>query len=98
MSIAYERNATRVWIVNVGDLKPMEKEIEFFINMGWNATTWTSDTIGDYVFEWAQREFEFDDTNAALAVGVVGNLTRFSARRKHELVEPDTWSLYNYRE
>ena len=31
MSLAIERNATRVWIVNVGYLKPYELAIEFFI-------------------------------------------------------------------
>jgi hypothetical protein len=98
MTIAYERNATRIWIVNTGDLKPMEKEIEFFINLGWNTTRWTPDNLDSYVSSWAQREFGFNDEQAALAVGVVGNLTRFNSRRKPELLSPSTYSLVNYRE
>ena len=32
MSMAWQFGADRVWIVNVGDLKPMEFPIEFFLD------------------------------------------------------------------
>ena len=33
MNLAYEYGADRIWIVNVGDLKPMEFPIEFFLTL-----------------------------------------------------------------
>ncbi len=33
MNLAYNYGATRIWIVNVGDLKPMEFPIEFFMHL-----------------------------------------------------------------
>ena len=36
MHLAYEYGADRLWIVNVGDIKPMEFPIEFFLDYAWN--------------------------------------------------------------
>ena len=36
MNLAHEYGARRIWIVNVGDLKPMEFPIEFFLSLAWN--------------------------------------------------------------
>lgn len=36
MHLAYEYGIRQLWIVNVGDLKPMEYPITFFLDMAWN--------------------------------------------------------------
>ncbi|KAH6914482.1 hypothetical protein BKA70DRAFT_1261570 [Coprinopsis sp. MPI-PUGE-AT-0042] len=87
MSLAVDREATRLWVVNVGDLKPYEREIEYFISLGWNSSRWAHDNVDEFVSLWAQREFD-----------IVGNLTQFNARRKPELLNATTYSLVNYRE
>ncbi|KAJ6563652.1 hypothetical protein DFH09DRAFT_478550 [Mycena vulgaris] len=98
LSIAIDRNATRVWVVNVGDLKPCERETEFFIAYGWNATRWQPDNLDTYLSSWAKREFGLSDKDANIVSDVVANLTRFNARRKPELLNSTTYSLINYRE
>ncbi|TFK36601.1 hypothetical protein BDQ12DRAFT_667737 [Crucibulum laeve] len=98
MSIAVEREATRLWILNVGDLKPYERETEFFISYGWNATRWSQNNLGDFVTAWAQREFDLSAASSAKVSQIVANLTRFNARRKPELLNSTTYSLINYRE
>ena len=57
MSITINRQADRLWILNVGDLKPYEREIENFINYGWNAIRWSPDNPSSFVTQWVQREF-----------------------------------------
>ncbi|KDQ23911.1 glycoside hydrolase family 115 protein [Pleurotus ostreatus PC15] len=98
MSIAVDREATRIWIVNVGDLKPYERETEFFINMAWNSTRWNPNNLDTFVTSWAQREFDLSASDAGKVNEIVANLTRFNARRKHELLSPTTYSLIDYRE
>lgn len=98
MSIAVERQATRIWIVNVGDLKPYELATEFFINYGWNATRWNERNLDSFVSAWAQREFSLNARDSNIVSDIVGNLTRFNARRKPELLNGTTYSLINYRE
>ena len=36
MNLAYSYGVNRIWIVNVGDIKPMEFPIEFFLDYAWN--------------------------------------------------------------
>ena len=98
MSIAVDRDATRIWVLNVGDLKPSERETEFFITLGWNSTRFNPDNLDAFVASWAQREFDVSDSDAAMVADIVGNLTRFNARRKPELLNTTTFSLINYRE
>jgi hypothetical protein len=98
MSIAIDRDASRVWVLNVGDLKPYERETEFFITYGWNATRWNPDNLDTFVSSWAKREFDLSDADATTVTSVVANLTRFNARRKPELLNSTTYSLINYRE
>jgi Glycosyl hydrolase family 115 len=98
MSLAVDREATRLWVVNVGDLKPYEREIEYFISLGWNSSRWTHDNVDEFVSLWAQREFDVSASTAATISDIVGNLTQFNARRKPELLNATTYSLVNYRE
>jgi hypothetical protein len=98
MSIAVDRDATRLWIINVGDMKPYEREIEFLLSYGWNATRWSPENLNNFVSAWAQREFDVDDKTAAQVTNIVANLTRFNARRKPELLNATTYSVTDYRE
>jgi len=41
MNLAYEHGVNKLWIVNVGDLKPMEYPISFFLDMAWNPEQFT---------------------------------------------------------
>ncbi|KZT03278.1 glycoside hydrolase family 115 protein [Laetiporus sulphureus 93-53] len=98
MSLAVARNATRIWILNVGDLKPYEKEIEFFIALGWDSSVWNINNIDTYVELWAQREFGLSSEDAATVADVIANITRFNSNRKPELLNSTVYSLWNYRE
>lgn len=98
LSLAVIRNATRVWVLNVGDLKPYEREIEYWLSLSWDSSLWTPDNVDDFVQAWAQREFKLASSDAAIVAEVVANLTRYNARRKPELLNTTTYSLVNYRE
>ena len=92
------RNATTIWILNVGDLKPYEMHSEFFLTLGWDAEKWTPSNVHTFVTSWAQREFDLSASNAEEVAGIIGNVMRHNARRKPELWSSDTYSLTNYRE
>lgn len=98
MSLAIDRQADRIWILNVGDLKPYEMDTEFFITLGWNASIWNPNNVNGFVNSWAQREFGLNAKDADTVSSVLANLTRFNARRKPELLNSTVYSLTNYRE
>lgn len=57
MSKSYAMGADKIWIANVGDLKPAEIGIELFLQMAWDINRWQRDNQQDYLQEWAAREF-----------------------------------------
>lgn len=94
--MAWEYGADRIWIVNVGDLKPMEIPIEFFLRMAWNPKAMTKEKIGEFTLQWARREFgpEFAEPIA----DIVSKYAKYNGRRKPELLDRDTFCLVNYQE
>ncbi|QRV92865.1 glycoside hydrolase family 115 protein [Ceratobasidium sp. AG-Ba] len=102
MTLASDRGANSIWIVNVGDIKPYEMAIEYFIALGrnvnrWRDTTPSSDSVQEFITQWATREFNIPSKSNEIAQ-LVRNMTRFNARRKHELLNTTTYSLINYHE
>jgi hypothetical protein len=96
MNLAYQYGARQIWIVNVGDLKPLEFPIEFFLTLAWNPQRWTKDQISEYTRLWAEREF--GPEQAPDIADIIAKYTKYNGRRKPESLEPDTFSLVNYRE
>jgi len=96
MNMAYRHGVDRIWVVNVGDLKPMEFPIEFFLDFAWDPDQWPADKLFEYTRQWAENQF---GTKYATEIATLLNdYTRFNSRRKPELLEPTTYSLTNYQE
>ena len=96
MNLAYRYGANRIWIVNVGDLKPMEFPTEFFLTFAWDPNRWPADRLADYTRLWAEREFGPDHSGEIAEI--IAAYTKYNGRRKPELLEPTTYSLTNYQE
>jgi hypothetical protein len=96
MHLAYRYGATRIWIVNVGDIKPMEFPIQFFLDYAWDPERYPADRLEDYTRAWAEREF--GPEHASDIAGIVTRYTMYNGRRKPEMLDPRTYSLVDYRE
>ncbi len=95
MNLSYEWGVRDLWIVNVGDLKPMELPISFFLDFAWDASMEAEDLPG-YYENWAAQQF--DPKYASEIADILSLSTKYSARRTPEMLKPDTYSLENYRE
>ena len=96
MHLAYSYGVKQVWIVNVGDIKPMEFPISFFLDYAWNPDQWNAEQLPEYTQRWAEQQFGTE--HAADIADVLTHYTKFNARRKPELLSPNTYSLTNYNE
>jgi hypothetical protein len=96
MHLARAYGADRLWIVNVGDIKPMEFPTEFFLDYAWNPDACGLDCLADYPRKWAAEQF--GDAHAAEIGELLTRYTQYNARRKPELLDPDTFSLDNFGE
>lgn len=96
MNLADKYGATRIWIVNVGDLKPMELPISFFLDYAWNPDDWPLERLPEYARLWAAQQF--GPEYAAEIAELLTKYTKYNARRKPELLAPDTYSHVNFGE
>ncbi|KAI0405898.1 hypothetical protein F4802DRAFT_138996 [Xylaria palmicola] len=96
MQLAYAHGADRIWIVNVGDLKPLEIPISHFLDMAYDVKKWGVSDVGKWTTAWATREFGSEQ--AAEITDIMTRYGMYAARRKFELVEPYVYSVVNYNE
>lgn len=96
MQLAHAYGADQIWIVNVGDLKPMELPISFFLDYAWNPDKIAANQVADYAQRWAAQQF---GPKHAAAIGeLLSDYAKYAARRKPELLDADTYSLSSYAE
>ncbi|EZP53212.1 glycosyl hydrolase 115 family protein [Sphingomonas sp. RIT328] len=91
MDLAYARGARAMWIVNVGDIKPMEYPLGFFLQQAWNPEAMTPATLAAYPRDWAAATF---GPAQAAAIGEIVTLySRYASRRKPELIDETSFPL-----
>jgi hypothetical protein len=96
MHLAWEYNARQIWIVNVGDIKPMEFPISFFLDYAWAPERIKHDQLQKYTEQWAEQQFGSE--HAAAIADIISKYTKYNGRRKPELLDANTYSLENYNE
>lgn len=96
MTLAREYGADRIWIVNVGHLKGYEYPLSFFMDMAWNPERYTGDSLGSYSKKWTASLF--GEEPAGETAEILEKCVQYNARRKPELLSPNTWSLIHYCE
>ncbi|RDS81153.1 glycosyl hydrolase [Dyella monticola] len=96
MHLALEYGADRLWVVNVGDGKPMEFPIEFFLDYARMPQRWNKDHLDEFTKLWAARDFGSE--HADEIAEAMETYSKYNGRRKPELIDPGTFSLANYHE
>lgn len=103
MSMAYDYGIRDIWIVNVGDLKPMEMPISYFLDMAWDFENWGTSHIesaGDYQKQWVKQQFGnyTDEQGIEDITSVVSRYLQLNGSKKPEIVTSSTYNLTNYNE
>ena len=89
MHLAYEYNVRNIWIVNVGDIKPMEFPISFFLDYAWNPEKIGADDLQKYTEQWSAAQF--GKNHAKEIAEIIAKYTKYNGRRKPELLNADTY-------
>ncbi len=96
MKLTYEWGVKDLWIVNVGDIKPMEFPISFFLDFAWDPESMSAEKLPEYYVTWAEQQFGGE--YAAEIAETLVLYSKYNSRRTPEMLKPDTYSLKNYRE
>ena len=82
MTKAYDYGANKVWILNVGDLKPAELDIEFFLKLAWDPHSWNGTNTYDLLERQLARDF--GPANAPELTSIMAAYYRLNFQRKPE--------------
>ena len=93
LQLTYTYGVDQLWILNVGDLKPMELPIDFWFRMAWNPNQFRPDNLQEYQENFC-RQF-FGDQFAKEAARLLNLQCKYAHRRTAEQMEARTYNLLN---
>jgi len=96
MNLTWEHGVDRIWVVNVGDLKPMEYPITFFLDMAWDPEAFNASNLTDHTVAFCKEQFggHYPEETARM----IDLYTLYNHRVTPELLDAATFSLHNYNE
>ncbi len=91
LSLAYDHGIQRMWILNVGDLKPMEYPIQLFMDMAWNPKEFTQQDVTRHTTRFFRRVL---GCSAAKEVADIYNRNcQYMARVTPEMLDARTYNV-----
>lgn len=91
MQLTYDYGVDKIWVLNVGDLKPMEYPITLFLDMAWNPTAYSTSNLLDHSIEFC-KEF-FGEEQAAEAARILNLYSKYNGRVTPEMLDRNTYNL-----
>ncbi len=89
MHLAYEYGVKNIWVVNVGDIKPMEFPISFFLDYAWAPDRIKATDLKKYTEKWAADQF--GSKYAVEIADIISKYSKYNGRRKPELLDANTF-------
>ena len=91
LSPASDFGIQRMWILNVGDLKPMEYPIQLFMDMAWNPKDYTVQTVTDHTRRFFQSVLS--GSLAEEAADIYNRNCQYMARVTPEMLDARTYNI-----
>ena len=91
LNLAYRTGIDRIWIINVGDLKPKEMPIDFIMHYAWNPDNYPADKIDQYMVDWARSIFGGE--YAREIADIVTEYSKMNLERKPEVQSVGIYSV-----
>ena len=91
LSLAYDFGIQRMWILNVGDLKPMEYPIQLFLDMAWNPKEYTLQTVTDHTLRFFSSVLSA--SAAEEAADIYNRNCQYMGRVTPEMLDAQTYNV-----
>lgn len=91
LQLTYSYGVDKVWILNVGDLKPNEYPMDFFLKMAWDPTAMTVDKLDDYAVRFCADKFGEDQADEAATI--ISAYCKYNSRITAEMLDQRTYNL-----
>lgn len=91
MQLTYDYGVDKIWVLNVGDLKPMEYPITLFLDMAWNPKNFTIDNLLDHAKTFCAEAF--GEEQAEEAARILNLVCKYNGRITAEMLDATTYNL-----
>ena len=91
LHLTYEYGVDKLWVLNVGDLKPMEYPITLFLDMAWNPDAYTVDNFMEHPQRFCRMAF--GEEQADEAARILNLYTKYNGRVTAEMLDASTYNL-----
>lgn len=93
LTLASQYGIDRLWILNVGDLKPMEYPITLFMDMAWNPAEYNAATLTNHTLEFCRQQF--GDCQAEEAARILNLCCKYNGRSTAEMLDATVYDAAN---
>jgi len=91
LTLAADYGLDRMWILNVGDLKPMEYPITLFMDMAWNPRSVNRDVVASHTLPFCRQLFGAEQ--AAEAARILNLSCKYNGRTTAEMLVDTTYNV-----
>lgn len=91
LNLTYDYGVDKLWVLNVGDLKPMEYPITLFLDMAWNPKKYDADHITDHTLDFCRQQF--GESQASEAARILNLYCKYAGRVTPEMLDQDTYNI-----
>ena len=90
LQLAYNGGIQKLWILNVGDLKPMEYPIQLFMDMAWNPSKYNVGNLLEHTREFCAESF--GESNADEAASILNLVCKYNGRITSEMLDASVYT------
>ncbi|MCF0202602.1 MAG: glycosyl hydrolase 115 family protein [Bacteroidaceae bacterium] len=105
LKLTYDYGVRNIWILNVGDVKPHEYPIDFFMEMAWHPETFRVNNLKQYTSDFCMQQFggaemtnafgkeAYGKADADETADMLMDYCRYASRVTAELLDTATYNL-----
>ena len=91
LTLTYQYGVDKLWVLNVGDLKPMEYPITFFMDFAWNPNRYNAANLMDHPKKFCAQQF--GESQADEAARILNLYSQYAGRVTAEMLDASTYNL-----
>jgi hypothetical protein len=91
LQLTYDYGVNKLWVLNVGDIKPMEYPITLFMDMAWNPTRYNAANLLDHPRHFCAQQFGDDQADEAMRI--LNLYCKYNSRVTAEMLDKNTYNI-----
>lgn len=91
LQLTYSYGVDKLWVLNVGDLKPMEYPISMFLDMAWKPSRYNAKNLISKAEEWMAKQF--GEKEAKEAARIYNLYSWYNGRVTPEMLDARTYDV-----